>query len=656
MIEQFTYTASPWGMSGNGWMVFQQSKNVTSIDVKKLYNLYRYEEPNDNIDQYKHSIQFIFLPNYFNNNAVLTQTAFTGVRWWGEPRPGDFFAHIFLIDKNTLQDSVSSRFNPVKLFMSPKIQVSFPEENGMKDKALRIYKNEIVWEPPPELPSIISLSELPTNPKLSFDCVINKISQPAIKKIGALILSIIYRMSGKLDKPIIFNCRNEASIMMMSLALDLLPPLWRINVKFAINATEYAIRCVSEFSSMTFYGTNSDLAHDFDTGISSGVDFNNDLFKFVDTSDICLFKKMLDCVGVNITIEDYNGVINCYKVSSGRKGDLDAFKKAMDFALKFPTIKYEIEKGFSSICTENNYTTLSKEYQKISIVGLFKYRMSVFEASAKQVCKKNILDMHFIDDIISELKDDVKVCYAFLDEVVAAAEEFGLDTFVNNIIETPNTLDEIVDTQYRRDVLSLTLQYKKIKNGIDDCRNKGIMCCYPKSSFEIINSLFSKVGRNVKDIVENRKFLKYCQDLTKIKSIKDVVGILEASIAKGLPNGVDVKNDIAKYFVPSSISDVVELACIYEKLGLDGRSFVCNLWQQDKDENIQQKRLIDTLKFKFEKEKTRNVVCRRNIVLFSLIFLIIGLIIGVFLGYKSKDNVIQKDIVPINKLENKNIE
>ena len=158
MIQQFTYTASPWGKSGAGWQVFQQSRNVAADVAKKLHEVYRYEGVKKSANGDAHPIQFAYLPSHTGDGAVLAQSAFTGMRWWGEPRPGDFFAHVLLLDKDAVEKSCKVGFNPVRLFMSPKLQSDFPSDNGLKEKALRIFHKETAWEAPPELPELTAAS------------------------------------------------------------------------------------------------------------------------------------------------------------------------------------------------------------------------------------------------------------------------------------------------------------------------------------------------------------------------------------------------------------------------------------------------------------------------------------------------------------------
>ena len=44
-IEQFVYTASPWGKSDPGWMVFQKSSGIDDSTIGAISPYYRYERP-----------------------------------------------------------------------------------------------------------------------------------------------------------------------------------------------------------------------------------------------------------------------------------------------------------------------------------------------------------------------------------------------------------------------------------------------------------------------------------------------------------------------------------------------------------------------------------------------------------------------------------
>ncbi|MBQ7176284.1 MAG: hypothetical protein IJS08_02625, partial [Victivallales bacterium] len=225
MMHQFTYTASPWGKTGIGWMVFQQSPGVTSDVTKKLYEIYRYEETRGATGKAAFPVQFAYLPMEKGGGAVLAQTTFIGKRWWGEPRPGDFYAHVFLLDENAVLESAKAGINPVRLFLSPDIQSAFPE--GLKKKALDIYNKVIGWEAPPELGDLRKLGDIKDNPQLAFGAALEAIPERAVPQLGPLVCAIMMRTTGKLEHPIVFDSGNEYSPLVMSLALDLIPPTWR---------------------------------------------------------------------------------------------------------------------------------------------------------------------------------------------------------------------------------------------------------------------------------------------------------------------------------------------------------------------------------------------------------------------------------------------
>lgn len=107
-VEQFTYTASPWGRSTPGWMTFQKSPGIEDSEIGEISSYYRYGRPDgwdgapetDMLSSYP--VQFVFArPQSFGGDALLVQTVFTGERWY-DPRPGDWFAHGLRIPSSML--------------------------------------------------------------------------------------------------------------------------------------------------------------------------------------------------------------------------------------------------------------------------------------------------------------------------------------------------------------------------------------------------------------------------------------------------------------------------------------------------------------------------------------------------------------------------
>ena len=646
MIQQFTYTASPWGKSGAGWQVFQQSRNVAADVAKKLHEVYRYEELKKPTGGEAHPIQFVYLPSHTGDGAVLAQSAFTGMRWWGEPRPGDFFAHVLLLDKDAVEKSCKVGFNPVRLFMSPKLQSDFPSDNGLKEKALRIFRKETAWEAPPELPELQSLSDFPENPHLAFDAALDAIPERAARQLGALVRAIVRRTTGNSDKPIVFDSGNKFSPLVMVLALDLIPSAWRAQTWFAVHFTESALRRLPGFSSLTYYGTDGIASSDPDSGIASGVDFADDPFNFIDRNDVRSFKKQLDLIGDNVStddpkrlINDYKGLIDCRSISSGKSRDLASLRSAMSFADKFPGgLKAEIGTGLArSLATYTHSAAINipADFHVLSAVAWFECGLKAFEGHAKRACSVCIQDLALFEKVAQELKDDA-VCTAFVNAVVDTAKKTGAAACVNRIVESKASLEMFVSRRSETDLFRLAVEYKRV---LSDVQGRYVIESHPIDAglaLKKVNALLSVAGSGVKDISEVKKYLEYRQEIATIRRMDAVLPTLKKYVVAGFPKGANPRKDILDHISATSVQDIVELACILDELNLQGAKLICDKWDGDKQEINRLRSKVHTLE-NLEPEETKSSGC-----LLPVIVCVIGIALGFFVGKKFGGSKVEK--------------
>lgn len=638
MIQQFTYTASPWGKSGAGWQVFQQSRNVAADVAKKLHEVYRYEELKKPTGGEAHPIQFVYLPSHTGDGAVLAQSAFTGMRWWGEPRPGDFFAHVLLLDKDAVEKSCKVGFNPVRLFMSPKLQSDFPSDNGLKEKALRIFRKETAWEAPPELPELQSLSDFPENPHLAFDAALDAIPEHAARQLGALVRAIVRRTTGNSDKPIVFDSGNKFTPFVMVLALDLIPPAWRAQTWFAVHFTESALRRLPGFSSLTFYGTDGTASSDPDSGIASGVNFADDPFNFIDRNDVRSFKKQLDLIGENVStddpkrlINDYKGLIDCRSITSGKSRDLASLRSAMSFADKFPGgLKAEIGAGLArslATYTKSAAINIPADFHVLSAVAWFECGLKAFEDHAKRACSVCIQDLALLDKVAQELKDDA-VCTAFVNAVVDTATKTGAAAFVNRIVESKASLEKFVSRRSEADLFRLAVEYKRV---LSDVQGRYVIESHPIDAglaLKKVNALLSVAGSGVKDIGEVKKYLEYRQEIATIRRMDAVLPTLKKYVAAGFPKGANPRKDILDHISANSVQEIVELAKILDALNLQGKELICERWEREQQEINRLRSKVHTLE-NLEPEETKRSGC-----LLPVIVCVIGIALGFFVGKK----------------------
>lgn len=645
MIQQFTYTASPWGKSGAGWQVFQQSRNVAADVAKKLHEVYRYEGVKKSANGDAHPIQFAYLPSHTGDGAVLAQSAFTGMRWWGEPRPGDFFAHVLLLDKDAVEKSCKVGFNPVRLFMSPKLQSDFPSDNGLKEKALRIFRKETAWEAPPELPELQSLSDFPENPHLAFDAALDAIPEHAARQLGAIVRAIVRRTTGNSDKPIVFDSGNKFSPLVMVLALDLIPSAWRAQTWFAVHFTESALRRLPGFSSLTFYGTDGTASSDSDSGIVSGVDFADDPFNFIDRNDVRAFKKQLDLIVANVStddhkrlINDYKGLIDCRSISSGKLRDLSSLRSAMSFAEKFPGLKEEIGTGLArSLATYTHSVAINipADFHVLLAVAWFECGLKAFEDHAKRACSACIQDLALLDKVAQELKDDT-VCTAFVNAVVDTAKKTDAAAFTNRIVESKASLERFVSGRNENDLFRLAVEYKRV---LSDVQGRYVIESHPIDAglaLKSVNALLSIAGSGVKGISEVKKYLEYRQEIAKIRRVDTILPTLGKYVTVGFPKGANPRKDILDHISATSVREIVELAKILDALNLQGNELIYEKWERDQQEIYRLRSKVHALE-SIEPEEAKRSGC-----LLPVIVCVIGIALGFFVGKKFGGSKVEK--------------
>lgn len=637
MIGQFTYTASPWGKSGEGWMVFQQSKDIAADVVKRLYGVYHYEEPKSRNGDGKFPVQFAYLPDTRGQGAVLAQTTFTGTRWFGEPRPGDFFAHVFLLDNDAVKLASEAGHNPVRLYMSRKIQSGFPE--ALKDKALRIFRKETAWEPPPVLPELKSLADLGENRQLSFEAALDGIPEHSVRQLGPLVRSIVLRALGKAEQPIVFDSKNEHSQLFMALALDLMPPSWRARTWFAVHFEEAALRRLPEYSSLTFYGTDVNARSDLDSGIVSGVDFTCDELKFRSRKDVRLFKQQLDLLGTNAH-ESYRGLIDCRKVVAGGWKDLGALKSAVAFAERFPGLRDEIDASLSDSLSRSSSVDAyfkSSEFYVLAFVAHYELGLRSFDVYLNLLLKGCVQDMVLLDGVLQKLSED-SIRDSFINAVVGFAKKSGATNFVNKIIESKISFRVWSLVRNEDDLFRLAVEYRELYAIFGGRRIEFARVGDHGRWWNVVRALEGAAGPSVNGLSEIKKYLTYCQELEKIRRVDDVARLLKDFAGHGFPKDVDVKEDILKRVGGSTLSvrDIVALGSVFEEFQLQGKDFVCERWGRDQSEIRNLREKLRTVEYSTS-EKHKGPGCA-----FVTILCLIGIGVGIFIGKKWGDSAAEQ--------------
>ena len=195
-IKEFVFTASPWGMSDPGWMVFAASPGFDTGLVEKCMHWFRYtvpegmsgDPPEDELGRYP--VQYVVARPFGDKNGrvLVSQTTFTGRRWY-DPRPGDWFAHgLVLPGTEGIGRSLFA------WYCSKSLLKCYKDE--WKEKAKAIREKKIPWEAPPALPEPESMEKVEPNGEYLWNAVLDRIPEGSWGKIGALLAVCAKRGGG----------------------------------------------------------------------------------------------------------------------------------------------------------------------------------------------------------------------------------------------------------------------------------------------------------------------------------------------------------------------------------------------------------------------------------------------------------------------------
>lgn len=561
-IEQFIYTSSPWGKrnSGSGWMVFRHSENYKLGIEKNIYDLLKYKVPSkkcsyslDGLKSHQYPVQFVSTM-LSTGERVLIQTCDSGLRWW-DNRPGDFWAQCFVIPEENWKYTSYSAFN---WFLSPSVDVCYP--NDMREKATAICNRELPFEDPPLLPSLESLSELEFNQDFCFQNVISRVEQTQIAKLGDLIFEIISREKNNVNNPkaLIFDASNEKSLDVMALVLELLPEKLRKNAQFATYLHDKNIIGTSVNETFAFYGTILDSKEaDEATGLYTEIETGNLIFENTNKRDIELFKSMIDACGMDLSLDDFDSFVSCWKVASGRIKDINKVREAVKFANSFVGVKDKIEEGLMSIFSGYSYDPLPEELRLLTIVSVFEFNM---ESANK-----------FIDYGLY-LQDNSKLLSAL--KTLNARR-----SFLNKLVEVANLNNKL--GEFAEKWISLELEcFIDFKESIDD-RIGEFLSKLKKVNFiqknldkttinqleefteelKCLSNYFSDSFDKIKSLEKQLKELKYKIILNSLTKVGDIQTFLERISTLGIEED-RVCDDIKKRIQIKNISnskDVLDL-------------------------------------------------------------------------------------------------
>ena len=628
-IEQFIYTSSPWGKSGSGWMVFQQSPGLTEGTHKTVYPFLNYRVPrgfnsdtSDETELASFPVQFVCAKAPDGRGRFILQTCYSGNRWW-EGRSGDFWAQTYIVSESAWA-SLPSKTNPIQWFRSPSIGTRYPDE--MRELAKAIINREREYEAPPDLPTLDSLDELEPNHGLDFESVLGRIPGGAWPKLGVLLAALIKR--GSDAKAFVFNATRPESLDTMAALLALMPSCMRMEAQFSTFFHAENVRETKADDTFLFYGTVRDgESADSDTGLYGELPEGGPEFRC--REDVELFKRMVDAGGLELKKEEFDDLVLCWEIAAGRRTDAMSLRKAVQFAERFPGMKDEISNGLK------NVQTIGQVGPELLIVACFELGMPELGGEVKQDCEECVRNPERLAEALRILET-----------------EASRANFLTAVYETCKTRDdraEFVRTwlSLEHDVRNLapsgvfawrvaTRQADKFETIRNDIQMDRVSEREANRTLADLKNLESLCGDSLDGFSEAKRKLEYLSMLSTVHSVDELSSFLERANGAGV-NEERIFRDTFRCLAPESFTPAEQLSMIdmFSANGLPREEVLKRLLKAAEDMGRQRgeregkeagRRQIETLQNKFD-EKPR-CASRLAVVVVVLVCLLFGVAAG----------------------------
>ena len=577
-IGQFIYTASPWGRSDPGWMVFATSAEMDVSLAENLKKYYRYITPDgmstdpssDELSNYP--VQYVVAKVRDDEFVIVSQTTFTGRRWY-DPRPGDWIAHVFLVPTEIYKTAIGSgKQNPFSWYRSGTFKECYLKE--WKDKAEAIARRDIPYEAPPMLDTLDTIAGMESNLDYEFTSLLYDIDDNAFPKIGKILWSIFSNRNGT-GQAFVFDATNPASVKAMALLLELLPDEVRVEAEFASYLHHEVATEIQADSRFLFYGTvREGETSDSDTGLYGELPQNDLNFRGRDDAE--LFKQMLDSVSPTLKVGDLTSFVKCWEVAAGLDTSVNGMRVASMFCAdgsgrRFPELH--------ALLLEKIVAQLSEDVNSNDAKWLNRFAVARFEIGADtddyaldQFCEACVMDKNVFNMAYQCVRNDAMALRKFLKELehAASSKEFR-ENLAGRFIET----DMIAATDVKAiaeelPFINLVLKYHEIvKRGAENSNN-------PCSDIKVVEAFQEKVGKDIPGMDDILSMLRYKKALLKIKSIDDIPTFLKPPF----PESVNMMDDLVSRIAPSSPRQKVRLASVLDEIGISGNEYIVKSWDE----------------------------------------------------------------------------
>ena len=321
-------------------------------------------------------------------------------------------------------------------------------------------------------------------------------------------------------RALVFDALKSESLDTMDMLLELLPAKIRAEAQFATYFHADNVRETKADETFLFYGTvRPNEKADAETGVYGPLPTVG--VAFAGRRDAELFKRMIDVCGEKLGTKDWDGLVACWEVASGRVDNPGHLRAAVKFAERFPGLEGEVEEGVSGTFADDGVGPDGG--RAVALAAWFELEMSAFGDVAKEICGECAGDGALFGDALRTLDGDGPKL-AFLDEVYQTASE---------VKELPRlaTMWMGCGTETKRLVPEGGKErpfgrFAALVDRLEEIRSKARQKIIPDknaaSLLKEVEQAAIKLGSDFEGMEETKKEVGYQIALEKVKGLKDL--------------------------------------------------------------------------------------------------------------------------------------